>query len=174
MTPQPPVITFADELLADTSVRRAYSDGRYEWRRRLPDGRVEWQDNVNQSGVDELLGDGIIKRSYADGRVVYARDQGYGRTLWGGAQPVLTLNFTSLGGRAGRILAGLGAGAMLGALVFPPDSLTAAEEEALREQARQAAASGGDTGSSAGFDDGGSDGGFDGDGGDGGGDGGFG
>ncbi|MCS6881004.1 MAG: hypothetical protein RMK84_02050 [Oscillochloridaceae bacterium] len=144
----PRVITYKDELLADGSVRRAFSDENYEWRRRLPDGRVEWQDSQGYSGIDELLGDGIIKRELSNGRVVYGREQGYGRTLWYGGR-VLTVNQTSFGGRVGQILMGMGAGFVLGQLIPPPDILSPEQEAALRAKLaeQQQAASGGYGGS---------------------------
>jgi len=132
----PHVLTYQDEVLADGSLRRSFSDGRHEWRRRLPDGRVEWQDSQGYAGVDELLGDGIIKRTFNNGRVIYAREQGYGRTLWHGGR-VLTVNQTSFGGRAGMILAAMGAGFLLGSLVPPPEFLSPEEEELLRQKALQ-------------------------------------
>ncbi len=130
---EPRVLTYKDEVLADGSVRRSFSDGTYEWRRRQSDWVVEWQDSQGYSGVDELLGDGIIKRTLSNGRVFYAREQGYGRTLWYGGR-VLTINQTSFGGRVGMILASLGAGFLLGSLVPPPDYLTPEEEEMLRQK----------------------------------------
>jgi hypothetical protein len=141
-------ITYRDELLPDQSVRRTFSDGSYEWRRRLPDGRVEWQDSRGVSGVDELLGK-VVKRTLASGLVRYGREQGYGRTAWvSGASRVLTINQTSFGGQIGVILAGVGAGMLLGAVVWPPEQLSAAEEEQLRQAARDtSSSSGGDTGS---------------------------
>jgi hypothetical protein len=126
-------LTYQDEVLADGSLRRSFSDGRHEWRRRLPDGRVEWQDSQGYAGVDELLGDGIIKRTFNNGQVIYAREQGYGRTLWQGGK-VLTVNQTSFGGRAGMILASMGAGFLLGSLVPPPEFLSPEEEEMLRQK----------------------------------------
>lgn len=132
----PRVITYKDEVLADGSLRRSFSDGHYEWRRRLPDGRVEWQDSQGYAGTDELLGNGIIKRTFTNGQVIYAREQGYGRTLWYGGR-VLTVNQTSFGGRVGMILTSLGAGFLLGSLVLPPDYLSLEEEEMLRQQAQQ-------------------------------------
>ncbi len=133
---EPRVLTYKDEVLADGSVRRSFSDGTYEWRRRQSDWVVEWQDSQGYSGVDELLGDGIIKRTLSNGRVFYAREQGYGRTLWYGGR-VLTINQTSFGGRVGMILASLGAGFLLGSLVPPPDYLTPEEEEMLRQKLRE-------------------------------------
>lgn len=135
MAEQYRTITYTDELLPDNSVRRHYSNGRDEWRRLLPDGRVEWEDTQGNSGVDEMLGDGIIKRTLADGQVLYARDQGYGRTAWRiKGKTVLMVNQTSFGGKVGAVLTGLGAGALLGGLTLPPESLTLEEEEALRRQ----------------------------------------
>ncbi len=133
---EPRVLTYKDELLADGSVRRSFSDGTYEWRRRQSDWLVEWQDSQGYSGVDELLGDGIIKRTLSNGRVFYAREQGYGRTLWYGGR-VLTINQTSFGGRVGMILESLGAGFLLGSLVPPPDFLTPEEEEMLRQKLQE-------------------------------------
>ena len=137
------VVTYTDELLTDGTVHRQYSNGSQEWRSRMSDGRVEWRDNKDQSGIDEMLGDGVLKRSYADGRIVYAREQGYGRTVWGSGR-VVTINKSSIGGKVGATLAGLGAGALLGSMLLPPASLTLEEEEELRrrqqlaEQNRQA------------------------------------
>ncbi|MGQ9876806.1 MAG: hypothetical protein ACUVSL_16320, partial [Chloroflexus sp.] len=119
---KPRIVTYQDEVLADGSLRRAFSDGHYEWRRRLPDGRVEWQDSQGYAGVDELLGDGVIKRTFSSGKIIYAREQGYGRTLWHGGM-VLTINQTSFGGRVGMILAAMGAGFLLGSLIPPPEFL---------------------------------------------------
>lgn len=136
MKSNPNVLTYQDEVLADGSLRRSFSDGRHEWRRRLPDGRVEWQDSQGYAGVDELLGDGVIKRTFNNGQVIYAREQGYGRTLWQGGK-VLTVNQTSFGGRAGMILASMGAGFLLGSLVLPPEFLSPEEEEMLRQKALQ-------------------------------------
>jgi hypothetical protein len=85
------------------------------------------------TGTDELLGDGIIKRTHADGRVEYAREQGFGRTAWPGG--LLTVNRTSLGGRAGTLLTLLGVGTWMGAINPPPDALTAAQEDELRRRA---------------------------------------
>ncbi len=133
---EPRVVTYRDELLADGSVRRFFDNGQSEWRRRLPDGRVEWNDSQGYAGIDELLGDGIIKRTFANGRVIYAREQGFGRTLWYGGK-VLTVNQTSFGGRVGAILTAMGAGFLLGSLVPPPEFLSPAEEEMLRQKAAQ-------------------------------------
>ena len=38
-------VSYQDEKLPDDSVRRVFSDGNTEWRRRLPDGLIEWQDS---------------------------------------------------------------------------------------------------------------------------------
>lgn len=144
-------ITYRDELLPDQSVKRSYSDGTVEWRRRLPDGRVEWQDTRGLSGVDELLGDGIVKRLLNDGAVAYGKEQGYGRTAWVSAgNQVLTVNEASLGGRAGAMLATIGAAGLLGAVAWPPMELSLEEEEALREAQRRQQNS--DAGSGAGSD----------------------
>jgi hypothetical protein len=153
---EPRVLTYKDEVLADGSVRRSFSDGNYEWRRRQSDWLVEWQDSQGYSGVDELLGDGIIKRTLSNGRVFYAREQGYGRTLWYGGR-VLTINQTSFGGRMGMILASLGAGFLLGSLVPPPDFLTPEEEEMLRQKLREQMAGSTSTGSTGGSSSGDSD-----------------
>lgn len=96
-------ITYTDELLADRTVHRRYSDGRQEWRSRGPDGVVSWRDDRGSAGTDEPLGRHLIKRTYGDGRVVYGREAGYGRTLWGDG--TLTANRSSFGGRLGGILA---------------------------------------------------------------------
>jgi hypothetical protein len=142
-------IDYTDELLADGSVHRRFSDGREEWRRRGPDRLVSWRDNHGLHGTDELLGNRIIKRLHATGQPVYGRDVGYGRTVWGNG--TLTRNRTSFGGRMGAILAAVGAGAVLGTIVAPPLFMSPAEEEELREQARQQAQS------NSGNDDGGGD-----------------
>jgi len=133
---EPMVITYQDQLLSDGSVRRTFSNGQYEWRRRLPDGRVEWSDSQGNSGTDELLGDGIIKRTFRNGKVIYAREQGYGRTLWYGGR-VMTVNQSSFDGRVGAILMAMGAGFLLGTLVPPPDFLSPEEEEMLRQKLAQ-------------------------------------
>jgi hypothetical protein len=129
-------VTFTDELLADGSVHRRYSDGREEWRRRGPDGIVQWRDSVGGTGTDEPLAERLIKRTYsANGRTVYGRDQGYGRTAWG--DRTLTVNRTTFGGRMGVVLAAIGGGLLLGAIVAPPLALTAGAEEELRQQLAQ-------------------------------------
>ncbi|MDW8212106.1 MAG: hypothetical protein RMJ55_00990, partial [Roseiflexaceae bacterium] len=159
VTLNPRVITYQDELLADGSVRRVFSDGRQEWRRRLPDGRVEWRDNQGYAGIDELLGDGILKRTFNQGQVIYAREQGYGRTLWHRGQ-VLTVNQTSFGGRVGAILTSMGAGFLLGSLVLPPEYLSPEEEEMLRQkmlQQKQQIGSSGGWGGGSEWDSGDSD-----------------
>jgi hypothetical protein len=137
-------VTFTDELLSDGSVHRRFSDGREEWRWRGQNRQVLWRDNTGATGADELLGARIIKRTFADGRVLYGRDQGYGRTAWG--DRTLTVNRTSFGGRAGRLLAAAGVGFALGAIVAPPLAMSFAEEEELRRQAQQASQSSGDSG----------------------------
>ena len=73
---QPPEITYSDELLADGTVHRRYSDGRNEWRSRGTDGRIHWRDDRGDSGTDERLGRDLVKRSHTDGRT------GYGWTEW--------------------------------------------------------------------------------------------
>lgn len=129
-------VAFRDEVLTDGSVRRAYDDGRQEWRLRGPGPRVSWRDDRGRTGVDELLGERIVTRRIEPDGVLYGRELGYGRTAW--SDGVLTVNETSLGGRAGAILAGIGAAGLLPAIVDPPLMLTTAEEEALRRQhARQ-------------------------------------
>jgi hypothetical protein len=133
-------VGYRDELLADRSVQRSYSDGRREWRRRVG-GVVEWRDDRGRSGVDEPLGNRLVKRRHGDGSVVYGRELGYGRTAWG--DRALTVNETSMGGRVGAILAAVGAAGLLGAIVDPPDVLSAEEEEELRQQAQQSAGSDG-------------------------------
>ncbi len=158
MTIQPRIITYKDELLPDTSVRRVYSDGRTEWRRRLPDGRVEWQDSTGFSGVDEMIDARLMKRTFSNGRVIYAQEQGYGRTAWGSGANLITINQSSFGGQVGTILAGIGAGALLGSVIWPPNFLTDEEEAGLR-----AAAARSSEGSSGGGDSGGDSGGWGGD-----------
>jgi hypothetical protein len=152
---QPIVVTYTDELLADRSVHRRYSDGRQEWRRRIGDGVVEWRDDRGGYGTDELLGRGIVKRTNPGRRPVYARELGYGRTCWSGN--LVTVNRSSFGGRVGIILAGMGAAALLPAIVPPPDFLSPADEEALRQaeaQRQQSSSSdGGDDGDSDWSDD---------------------
>jgi hypothetical protein len=129
-------VSFTDELLADGSVHRRYSDGREEWRRQRPDGIVQWRDSVGGTGTDEPLAERLIKRTYdANGRTVYGRDQGYGRTAWG--DRTLTVNRTTFGGRMGVVLAAVGGGLLLGAIVAPPMALTAGAEEELRQQLAQ-------------------------------------
>ena len=123
---------FRDELLSDGSVRRAYSDGRQEWRRRGPGPLVSWRDARGRTGTDELLGGRVIKRRIDPDIVVYGRDLGYGRTTW--SDGVLTVNETSMGGRAGTILAAVGAAGLLPVLVDPPYALSTDEEEQLRRQ----------------------------------------
>jgi hypothetical protein len=131
-------ITYRDELLADESVKRSYSDGTVEWRRRLPDGRVEWQDTRGLSGTDELLGNGVVKRLLTDGAVAYGKEQGYGRTAWiSGETRVLTVNDASLGGRTSAVLATIGAAGLLGSVAWPPMAMSPEEEEALREAQRR-------------------------------------
>jgi hypothetical protein len=103
----PKEITYTDELLADRTVHRRYSDGRQEWRHRGERGVVHWRDEHGGNGTDELLGQRIIRRSYPDGRVGYARDIGYGRTVWGGGE-IIMVNRTSFGGRLGAIMAAVG------------------------------------------------------------------
>jgi hypothetical protein len=147
----PKEITYTDELLADRTVHRRYSDGRQEWRRRGERGIVHWRDEHGGNGTDELLGQRIIKRIYPDGTVGYARDIGYGRTVWGGGE-ILMVNRTSFGGRLGTILAAVGAGALLGAVVAAPTFLTFEQEEALRQEALRAQQSSGSSGGDGGGD----------------------
>lgn len=154
-------ITYRDELLPDQSVRRSYSDGTVEWRRRQADGRVEWQDTRGLSGVDELLGDGIVKRVLNDGTTTYGKEQGYGRTAWISAgNQVLTVNEASLGGRTSAMLAAIGAAGLLGAVTWPPAEMSLEEEEALREAQRrlQSGDAGSGVGSDTTWDDSGNDG----------------
>lgn len=151
----PREVTYTDELLADHTVHRRYSDGRQEWRSREPTGVVHWRDDQERTGTDEPLGKRIIKRTHGDGTVRYGRDAGYGRTLW--RDGVVTVNRTSFGGRLGTILGAVAGGALLGTMVAPPDHLTVAEEEELRRQAQEQHASssggGGDGSGSSGYDD---------------------
>ncbi|WP_040796575.1 hypothetical protein [Nocardia higoensis] len=135
-------LEYIDELLADGTVHRRYSDGREEWRTRGPGDLVSWRDSDGKTGADEPLGPRLIKRTHQSG-VLYGRECGYGRTLWGDG--VLTVNRSSFGGRLGAVLAGVAGGALLGALVMPPAQLSPEEEDELR---RQVASSG--SGSSAG------------------------
>lgn len=148
--PQRREITYSDELLADRTVHRRYSDGRQEWRSADSASRriVRWRNERGHTGSDELLGRRIVKRVYGDGRpAIYGREAGYGRTLW--SDGVLTVNRTSFGGRLGTVLGAVTAGAVLGSLAVPPTSLTPEEEEEMRRQA-EASASGGDSGGGAG------------------------
>ncbi|MGQ4601418.1 hypothetical protein [Nocardia sp. R6R-6] len=126
-------IAYTDELLADGSVHRRYTDGRQEWRTRDQQGVVSWRDDGGFSGTDEPLGTKLVKRTYGNGTVVYGREAGFGRTLWSDGR--LTVNRSSFGGRLGGILAAVAGGALLTGLVMPPSSLTAMEEEELRRQA---------------------------------------
>jgi hypothetical protein len=148
-------IGYTDELLADRSVHRRFSDGREEWRRRGERNVVHWRDNRGNFGVDELLGDGIVKRQYGTGQVVYGREQGYGRTLWGNGH--LTVNRTTFGGRMGVVLTAIGAGALLGALVAPPLMMRPEEELTLRQQQAQQQSSSSDSGGGSGDGGGSSD-----------------
>ncbi|MFJ8441664.1 hypothetical protein [Kitasatospora griseola] len=161
---QPPEITYSDELLADGTVHRRYSDGRNEWRSRSSDGRIHWRDDRGDSGTDERLGRDLVKRSHADGRAGYGRDIGYGRTVWGQGQYVL-VNRSSFPGRLGVVLGALGLGAGIAAVQYAPELLSSDEEEELRREAERARNSGGDGGGGdgAGSSDGGDgdDGGFD-------------
>lgn len=144
------IVRYRDELLPDQSVRRIYSNGVTEWRRRLPNGTVVWQDSRGQHGTDELLGEGIVKR-VASGRVFYGKEQGYGRTAWMiDGRPMVTVNETSFGGRLGEMLAMVGLAGMMSAIVWPPLILSPEEEEQLRAAAQQQGSigsAGGDMGS---------------------------
>jgi hypothetical protein len=140
-------VEYQDELLADKSVSRVYTNNRREWRTLTAEGRVEWRDSAGTNGVDELLGDGIIKRIVVGGQPVYGREQGYGRTLW--SNNLLTINRTSFGGRLGAALTAIGGAALIGGLVAPPLMLTAQEEEQLRQQRAAQQQSSGDGGSSS-------------------------
>jgi hypothetical protein len=141
-------VAYTDELLADGSVHRRFSDGRQEWRRRGPGPVVLWTDHNGNAGTDEQLGGRIVKRTFGNGQVHYGREQGYGRTAWPYGR--LTVNRTSFGGRMGAILAAAGGGLLLGAIVDPPMTLTPLEEEQLRQQAQaqaqQSSSSSGDGG----------------------------
>jgi hypothetical protein len=137
-------VGYRDELLADRSVQRSYADGRREWRRRAGTG-VDWRDDRGRTGHDEPLGHRIVKRVVHPDQVLYGRELGYGRTAW--SDGVLTVNESSRGGRVGAILAGIGAAALLPAVIDPPSMLGPEEEEQLRQQA--AASSGGGGGGEA-------------------------
>ena len=144
-------VAFRDELLADGSVRRAYADGRQEWRRRGPGAAVSWRDSSGRTGSDELLGQRILKRRIDPATVLYGRDVGFGRTTWGDG--ILTLNETSLGGRSAAVLAAVGAAGLLPAVVDPPFELSFAEEEQLRQvQLASSSSSDGGGGSDGGTD----------------------
>lgn len=154
-------ITYIDELLADRSVHRRYSDGRQEWRRRDADGLVHWRDDQGRTGSDEQLGNRIVKRMFEDGTVRYGRDLGFGRTVWSRTGNV-TVNRSSFRGRLGLVLgaAGLGLGAVALASQLPPEHLSAEEEEELRQQAQRSGGDGGgggDSGAYAGWDSGADD-----------------
>ncbi|MFD7515168.1 hypothetical protein ACFV85_10250 [Streptomyces niveus] len=154
--PQRREITYTDELLADRTVHRRYSDGRQEWRGTGggAGGRVvTWRDDRGLVGTDELLGQRIVKRVYGDGRpAVYGREAGYGRTLW--SDGVLTVNRTSFGGRLGTVLGAVTAGALVGAaLTMPPTFLSPEEEEELRRQAEASASGGGGDAGDGGYGD---------------------
>jgi hypothetical protein len=148
-------VDYTDTLLADGTAHRRFSDGREEWRQRTGPGLVRWRDNQGAIGTDEALGPKIVKRTYRTGHAVYGRELGYGRTVWGDG--TLTRNRTSFGGRMGALLAAVGAGALLGAVVAPPLALSPFEEDALRQQAQQQPASGDSGGDADWSDDGGSD-----------------
>ncbi|MFN3374210.1 MAG: hypothetical protein ACK44M_11650 [Chloroflexus sp.] len=136
------VVRYRDELLPDESVRRTYSNGVTEWRRRLPNGIVSWQDSRGQQGTDELLGKGFVKR-IANGRVLYGKEQGYGRTAWIiDGRPTVMFNETSFGGRLGEILATIGFASVMGAIVWPPLTMSPEEEEELRAAMQQHSSSG--------------------------------
>lgn len=131
------VVRYRDELLPDKSVRRTYSNGVTEWRRRLPNGTVAWQDSRGQHGTDELLGKGFVKR-IANGRVLYGKEQGYGRTAWIiDGRPTVMFNETSFGGRLGEMLAIIGFAGVMGAIVWPPLTMSPEEEEELRAAMQQ-------------------------------------
>lgn len=151
--PKARTVTFEDESLADATVCRRYDDGRIEWRSPgVATQAVTWRDQHGHTGTDELLGDGIVKRTHHGGRVEYAREQGYGRTAWPG--DILTVNRTSLGGRAGALLTALGASTWMGTVVPPPSTLTSDEEDELRRRAAAANSSdSSDSSSSSGSDD---------------------
>ncbi|WP_241672201.1 hypothetical protein [Streptomyces sp. IB2014 016-6] len=146
--PQRREITYTDELLADRTVHRRYSDGGQEWRSAVGGGGrrvVQWRDERGGSGTDELLGGRIVKRVYTNGRrPIYGREAGYGRTLW--SDGVLTVNRTSFGGRLGTVLGAVTAGAVIGGLTLPPAFLSPEEEEELRRQAEAGSSGGGGDG----------------------------
>lgn len=149
------IIYYSDELLADNTVSRLYSNNNREWRKKSDDGRIEWHDSNGARGADELFGDGIVKRAFGDRQqiVIYGREQGYGRTLW--SNNILTVRRAASGKHAGEALAAVAGVALLYGLVAPPAALSAAEEEVLRQkrlQEQQAAgsnSSGGDSGATA-------------------------
>lgn len=137
-------LTYTDELLADETVHRRYSDGRQEWRSRGPGPVVTWRDDSGTTGTDEPLGPRLIKRTYGDGRVVYGREAGYGRTLWGDG--TLTANRSSFGGRFGGLLAAAAGAVLVGGLIAPPESLTPEQEAELRLAAEEDPAAAGGSG----------------------------
>ncbi|MCF8610501.1 hypothetical protein L5G28_10095 [Gordonia sp. HY285] len=130
MTTAPHEITYIDELLADGTVYRRYSDRRQEWRNRTSSGEVHWRDDRGQSGVDVALGRKVVKRTYGNGAVIYGRENGFGRTLWNDG--VLTVNKSRLGGRLGAAVAGVAGAGLIGALIYPPDALTPEQEADLQ------------------------------------------
>ncbi|GAA4672979.1 hypothetical protein [Gordonia humi] len=159
---QPPrEVTYTDELLADGTVYRRYSDGRQEWRTKAAEGRASWHDDRGRTGVDEPLGPKIVKREFGDGMVIYGRENGFGRTVW--SDGIMTVNRSRFGGRFGALVAGVAGTVLVAGLVYPPDSLAIGEEEALRAQGDPSSSGGdgssGDTYSDWGDGDGGNDGG---------------
>lgn len=147
-------VSYTDELLADGTVARRYSDGRQEWRTRGENGVVFWRDSIGNNGVDEPLGRRIVKRTHANGTVLYGREAGFGRTLWGDG--VLTVNRSRFGGRLGAILAGVAGTALVGSLVLPPLFMSPEEEMALRAEPVHDTTGGG-LGDGAGYTDWGGD-----------------
>ncbi|MCF8606494.1 hypothetical protein L5I01_24375 [Gordonia sp. HY442] len=140
---QPYEATYTDELLADGTVYRRYSDGRQEWRSRNPGGEIQWHDDRGRSGTDVALGRKIVKRTHADGVVIYGRENGFGRTVW--SDGVLTVNKSRFGGRLGAAITGVAGAALIGALVYPPDALTPDQEaDLLANSATPGGGSGGD------------------------------
>lgn len=155
MTSKPYEVAYTDELLADGTVYRRYSDGRQEWRSRTPDGEIRWHDDHGRTGTDVALGRKIVKRTHGDGVVIYGRENGFGRTLW--SDGVLTLNKSRFGGRMGAAVAGLAGAALIGTLVYPPEALTP-EQEADLQANSGAGESSGDGSSGDSYSDWGGDG----------------
>jgi hypothetical protein len=120
-------IPFSDDLLADGTVRRIYSDGRQEWRRHGFGGVVTWLDSAGRVGIDEPRANRVVLRLIAPNTMLYGRDAGFGRTAW--SDGVLTVNETSLKGLLIRVLAVIGAARLLPMILDPPRTHPLAEDD---------------------------------------------